>query len=164
MTDDLLVRYAEADGATVAWSEVDAGPALVVTGWWCSHLALNWADPLFRDYVERLADHRTVFRYDRPGTGRVPAVPGCRPRRSRTSTRRTRGRRGCRGTRAVHAAGPLLRVRRCCASAARHPERVERSLCCAADTPRGADISPPAVRVTLIAAATPTGPQIPSAC
>lgn len=34
-----------------------------------SHLELNWADPLFRGFVEALGRHRTVIRYDQPGTG-----------------------------------------------------------------------------------------------
>ncbi|MGH3704070.1 MAG: hypothetical protein ACRDT9_05515, partial [Agromyces sp.] len=69
MTEDLLVHYAEFDGAPVAWAATGDGPPLVVTGWWCSHLRLNWADAGFRDYIERLGLHRTVIHYDRPGTG-----------------------------------------------------------------------------------------------
>ncbi|MBN9621582.1 MAG: alpha/beta fold hydrolase [Actinobacteria bacterium] len=34
-----------------------------------SHLELNWRDPRFRAYVETLGRHRTVIRYDLPGTG-----------------------------------------------------------------------------------------------
>jgi pimeloyl-ACP methyl ester carboxylesterase/DNA-binding CsgD family transcriptional regulator len=34
-----------------------------------SHLELNWRDPRFRDFVEALGRHRTVIRYDPPGTG-----------------------------------------------------------------------------------------------
>jgi pimeloyl-ACP methyl ester carboxylesterase/DNA-binding CsgD family transcriptional regulator len=142
------VRYAEADGATVAWSEVGTGPALVVTGWWCSHLALNWADPLFRDYVERLADHRTVFRYDRPGTG-LSGGAGMPPATLEDEYRALAG--------VVDAVGlerfALLAGSSGCAAAAlyaaRHPERVERLVLCGGYA-RGADISPPAVRDTLI--------------
>jgi pimeloyl-ACP methyl ester carboxylesterase len=34
-----------------------------------SHLELNWLDPRFRRFIAALATHRTVVRYDRPGTG-----------------------------------------------------------------------------------------------
>jgi pimeloyl-ACP methyl ester carboxylesterase/DNA-binding CsgD family transcriptional regulator len=41
----------------------------VIGGWWMSHLELDWANPAFRAFVSGLAEHRTVVRYDRPGTG-----------------------------------------------------------------------------------------------
>ena len=41
--NDQVVRYAEVAGATVAWSAVGSGPPLIVGGWWCSHLELNFA-------------------------------------------------------------------------------------------------------------------------
>jgi DNA-binding CsgD family transcriptional regulator/pimeloyl-ACP methyl ester carboxylesterase len=34
-----------------------------------SHLELNWRDPRFRAYIDALGRHRTVIRYDSPGTG-----------------------------------------------------------------------------------------------
>lgn len=41
----------------------------MLCGWWMSHLELNWRDPRFRAFVEALGRHRTVIRYDVPGTG-----------------------------------------------------------------------------------------------
>jgi DNA-binding CsgD family transcriptional regulator/pimeloyl-ACP methyl ester carboxylesterase len=41
----------------------------VVSGFWMSHLELNWRDPRFRAYIDALGRHRTVIRYDSPGTG-----------------------------------------------------------------------------------------------
>src|SRR5262245_17684399 len=64
-----VVRHAAIGGTSVAWSAVGSGPVLVIGGWWSSHLELDWADDAFRRYVARLAEHRTVVRYDRPGTG-----------------------------------------------------------------------------------------------
>ena len=58
-----------AEGRRIAWSAVGAGPTLVVGGWWCSHLELDWEDPAFRSFVEQLAARFRVVRYDRPGTG-----------------------------------------------------------------------------------------------
>ena len=67
--EDQVIRHAVLNGSSVAWSSVGSGPPLIVGGWWSSHLELNWADPKFRAYVDRLARHHTVIRYDRPGTG-----------------------------------------------------------------------------------------------
>lgn len=75
---DQVVRYADVGGATVAWSAVGSGPPLIIGGWWCSHVELNFADNEFRAFLSRLAAHRTVYRYDRPGSGassRTSAVP-----------------------------------------------------------------------------------------
>jgi pimeloyl-ACP methyl ester carboxylesterase len=66
---DQVVRHVRIDGRDVAYSVVGGGPPLVVGGWWCSHLVLNWQDPAFRDYISRLARHHTVIRYDQPGRG-----------------------------------------------------------------------------------------------
>lgn len=69
LPEDQLIRYAALGGREVAWSSVGSGPPIVLGGWWSSHLDLDWADPLFRRFVCLLAEHRTVIRYDRPGTG-----------------------------------------------------------------------------------------------
>jgi pimeloyl-ACP methyl ester carboxylesterase len=66
---DQVVRHVRVAGQDVACSVVGNGPPLVVGGWWCSHLTLNWEDPAFRGYVSRLAEHHQVVRYDRPGSG-----------------------------------------------------------------------------------------------
>jgi pimeloyl-ACP methyl ester carboxylesterase/DNA-binding CsgD family transcriptional regulator len=56
-------------GRRIAWAQSGDGPPLVFSGWWMSHLELNWRDPRFRAFVETLGRHRTVIRYDAPGTG-----------------------------------------------------------------------------------------------
>ncbi|WP_353808666.1 alpha/beta fold hydrolase [Agromyces sp. SYSU T00194] len=66
---DQLVRYAVVGGRQVAWSAIGSGPPLVLGGWWCSHLVLDWEHAEFRSLVSELAAHRTVIRYDRPGGG-----------------------------------------------------------------------------------------------
>lgn len=63
------MRHARVGDRTVAWSAVGSGPALVIGGWWASHLALNWEDRAFQKFVNDLARRHTVIRYDRPGTG-----------------------------------------------------------------------------------------------
>lgn len=149
-SDDLRVRFAEFDGASVAWSSIGSGPAVVVSGWWCNHLRLNWEDPRFRDYIGRLARHRTVIRYDRPGTG-LSRGGGAAPQSLEDEYRALAGLADALGLEsfallAGSAGGPPAAV-----YAARHPERVER-LVLYGGYVRGADISPPAVRDALIAA------------
>jgi pimeloyl-ACP methyl ester carboxylesterase/DNA-binding CsgD family transcriptional regulator len=63
------VRFTTVAGRQVAWAAVGSGPALVVGGWWCGHLELNWREELFRQFILALAERFTVIRYDRPGSG-----------------------------------------------------------------------------------------------
>lgn len=63
------IRFSSIGGRRIAWSTVGQGPPLIFGGWWMSHLELNWRDPKFRSFVQGLGRHRTVVRYDAPGTG-----------------------------------------------------------------------------------------------
>ncbi|MGN6814950.1 MAG: alpha/beta fold hydrolase [Solirubrobacterales bacterium] len=63
------IRFTEEGGHRIAWARSGDGPPLVFCGWWMSQLELNWRDPRFRAFVEALGQHRTVIRYDAPGTG-----------------------------------------------------------------------------------------------
>nr|WP_243711224.1 alpha/beta fold hydrolase [Actinomadura sp. KC216] len=63
------VRFTAVNGRRAAWSAVGSGPLLVVGGWFCSHLELEWRNPRFRRFVTALAERFTVVRYDRPGSG-----------------------------------------------------------------------------------------------
>ena len=153
--EDQVVRYAEVGGRQVAWAAVGRGPALVMGGWWNSHLTLDWADEAFRSFVAGLAAHHTVVRYDRPGSGR--------------SDRRGPVPETLTGELAVltglldHLAaeepavggGPvsLLGASAGCAVAsayaAEHPDRVSRLVLYGAYA-RGADIASPQARTTLL--------------
>ena len=55
LAEDQVIRYADLGGRDVAWASVGSGPPLVIGGWWCSHLELNWQEPLFREFFSRLA-------------------------------------------------------------------------------------------------------------
>lgn len=72
------IRFLDHDLGRIAWATSGQGPPLLMGGWWMSHLDLDWNDPLFRAFIERLGAHRTVVRYDRPGTG-VSAEGGSIP-------------------------------------------------------------------------------------
>ncbi|WP_426319645.1 alpha/beta fold hydrolase [Microbacterium sp. E-13] len=63
------VRYAWSGFDDVAWSEIGAGPPLLVGGWWMSHLERDWEYEPFRAFIEALARHRRVIRTDPPGSG-----------------------------------------------------------------------------------------------
>jgi pimeloyl-ACP methyl ester carboxylesterase/DNA-binding CsgD family transcriptional regulator len=63
------IRFTEEGGRRIAWARSGDGPPLVLCGWWMSHLELNWREPRFRAFAEALGRHRTVIRYDAPGTG-----------------------------------------------------------------------------------------------
>jgi pimeloyl-ACP methyl ester carboxylesterase/DNA-binding CsgD family transcriptional regulator len=67
--EEQVIRFATERGRRIAWARSGDGPSVVFSGWWMSHLELNWRDPSFRAFVETLGRHRTVIRYDAPGTG-----------------------------------------------------------------------------------------------
>lgn len=78
LPEDQVVRHARVGEIDVAWSAVGSGPPLVLGGWWSSHLTYDWEFATFREFVGRLAAHRTVIRYDPPGVGlsrRAGGVP-----------------------------------------------------------------------------------------
>ncbi len=65
------IQYTQTeDGVSIAYSLLGRGPALVHTPWFpLSNLQLEWQIPEFRDWYERLAEKRTLVRYDGRGTG-----------------------------------------------------------------------------------------------
>jgi pimeloyl-ACP methyl ester carboxylesterase/DNA-binding CsgD family transcriptional regulator len=68
--EEQAIRFTADDaGRRIAWASSGSGPPLVFSGWWMNHLELNWRDRRFHAYVETLGRHRTVVRYDTPGTG-----------------------------------------------------------------------------------------------
>jgi pimeloyl-ACP methyl ester carboxylesterase/DNA-binding CsgD family transcriptional regulator len=68
--EEQAIRFTvDANGRRIAWTRTGSGPPLVLCGWWTSHLELNWLDRRFRAFAERLGRHRTVIRFDPPGTG-----------------------------------------------------------------------------------------------
>lgn len=64
-----VVRFTDVGGRPLAWAGVGDGPPLVLGGWWCGHLELDWRNPLFRRFTDPLTERFTVIRYDRPGSG-----------------------------------------------------------------------------------------------
>ena len=146
--EDQVIRYAERDGASIAWAAVGDGPPLVIGGWWSSHHELDWRNAKFRRFTGALARHRTVIRYDRPGAGvsdrsRLPA--GTLDEEFATLEalvdEAAPGRISLFG--ASSGAGVASMY------AARHPERVDRLVLYGAYA-RGVDLAPPAAREAML--------------
>ncbi|MGR0320992.1 alpha/beta fold hydrolase [Agromyces sp. ZXT2-3] len=146
---DQVIRYAEHDGASIAWSAIGRGPALVIGGWWCSHLELDWRQPRFRRFASGLAAEHRVIRYDRPGTG---ASDRSRPPPATLDEELA-------VLETVIAAAGVERLSLFGASsgggvatrfAASHPESVDR-LVLYGTYARGVDLAPPAAREAMLA-------------
>lgn len=148
--EDQVIRYADFDGASVAWSAVGSGPPLVIGGWWSSHLELDWRNARFRRFVGLLARHRTVIRYDRPGAG--VSDRGALPPRSLEEELATL-------EALIEEAAPAPGVISLFGAssgggvaslfAARHPERVDRLVLYGAYA-RGVDLASPSARETML--------------
>jgi pimeloyl-ACP methyl ester carboxylesterase len=57
------------DGARIAYATLGQGPHLVYLGACITHLELEWEDPAFRNFFEKLGRHHTIVRFDRRGVG-----------------------------------------------------------------------------------------------
>jgi class 3 adenylate cyclase len=64
------IRYARSGELNIAYQVVGDGPAdlLMIPGWF-SHLALDWEEPAWVRWCERLASFARVIRFDKRGTG-----------------------------------------------------------------------------------------------
>jgi pimeloyl-ACP methyl ester carboxylesterase len=70
MSDPPVIRFLRTStGTRVAYATQGQGPVLVCPPWWVSHVERDVAYPPFRRFFARLAEHATVIRYDRPGSG-----------------------------------------------------------------------------------------------
>jgi len=57
------------DGARIAYAIHGQGPPLVRSATWLTHLEFDWESPVWRHWLEGLAEGRTVIRYDERGCG-----------------------------------------------------------------------------------------------
>jgi pimeloyl-ACP methyl ester carboxylesterase len=71
------VSYAKSGDLNVAYQVVGEGPpdVLLIPGWF-SHLALDWEEPAWVRWCERLASFARVVRFDKRGTGMSDRPPG----------------------------------------------------------------------------------------
>lgn len=64
------IRFCVApDGVRLAFASHGQGPPLVRAATWLTHLEFDWQSPLWRHWLEGLADGHTVVRYDERGCG-----------------------------------------------------------------------------------------------
>jgi pimeloyl-ACP methyl ester carboxylesterase/DNA-binding CsgD family transcriptional regulator len=73
------VQYARSGSVNIAYQVVGDGPVdlLMIPGW-VTHLTLEWEEPTFVHFMERLTAFARVVRFDKRGTGlsdRPPGVP-----------------------------------------------------------------------------------------
>lgn len=57
------------DGVNLAWASAGDGPTLVRASTWLTHLEYDWASPVWRHWLEFLAGHYHLIRYDERGCG-----------------------------------------------------------------------------------------------
>ena len=112
------------DHVRLAWAKVGQGPPLMRAGSWLTHIEYDWANPVRRAMLQKMARRHTLIRYDARGNGLsdwdVPEIS----LEAWISDLET----------VVDAAGlttfPLLGISQGCAVsiayAVRHPERVSR--------------------------------------
>jgi pimeloyl-ACP methyl ester carboxylesterase/DNA-binding CsgD family transcriptional regulator len=64
------VRFCTApDGVRIAYAIHGRGPPLVRTPTWLTHLEFDWQSPVWRHWLDGLAEGHTVLRYDERGCG-----------------------------------------------------------------------------------------------
>ena len=69
-------QYAERDGVSIAYQVVGEGPVdMLLAPGFISHLDLQWTDPNFSRFLERLASFARLIMYDKPGTGLSDPIP-----------------------------------------------------------------------------------------
>jgi DNA-binding SARP family transcriptional activator/pimeloyl-ACP methyl ester carboxylesterase len=74
------VKYVRAAGVSIAYQVVEGGPAdlLLIPGW-VSHLQLDWEEPWWVAWGERMTSFARLIRFDKRGTGLSDRPPGVQP-------------------------------------------------------------------------------------
>jgi pimeloyl-ACP methyl ester carboxylesterase/DNA-binding CsgD family transcriptional regulator len=64
------IRFCHAaDGVRIAYATIGEGPPLVKTANYLTHLKYDWEGPVWRHWLEGLAQYHTLVRYDERGCG-----------------------------------------------------------------------------------------------
>jgi DNA-binding SARP family transcriptional activator/pimeloyl-ACP methyl ester carboxylesterase len=74
------IAYVESGGVNIAYQVVEGGPAdlLMIPGW-ISHLALDWEEPYWVRWCERMTAFARLIRFDKRGTGLSDRPAGVQP-------------------------------------------------------------------------------------
>jgi DNA-binding SARP family transcriptional activator/pimeloyl-ACP methyl ester carboxylesterase len=117
------IGYVKTGGVNVAYQVVEGGPAdlLMIPGW-ISHLALDWEEPYWVRWCERMTAFARLIRFDKRGTGLSDRPAGVQPLEKRMED--AHAVLNAAGLERVHVlgwseGGPLAML-----LAANHPERV----------------------------------------
>src|SRR4026208_2095509 len=140
------IRYVRtADGVQLAWAEAGAGPVIIKTANWLTHLEYDWESPVWRHWVRFLADHFRAVRYDERGCGMADWSAG-----GLASDRWSEALEAGADPVATGEPMTLLGISQgasiCIDYAVRHPERVSRLPLYGAHAPRGAPRAGPHTR------------------
>jgi DNA-binding SARP family transcriptional activator/pimeloyl-ACP methyl ester carboxylesterase len=118
------ISYVETGGVNIAYQVVEGGPAdlLMIPGW-ISHLALDWEEPYWVRWCERMTAFARLIRFDKRGTGLSDRPAGVQTLEERMED--ARAVLDAVGLERVHVlgwseGGPLAML-----LAATHPQRVE---------------------------------------
>jgi DNA-binding SARP family transcriptional activator/pimeloyl-ACP methyl ester carboxylesterase len=118
------ISYVETGGVNIAYQVVEGGPAdlLMIPGW-ISHLALDWEEPYWVRWCERMTAFARLIRFDKRGTGLSDRPTGVQMLEERMED--AHAVLDAVGVKQVHVlgwseGGPLAML-----LAATHPERVE---------------------------------------
>src|SRR6476661_2559432 len=57
------------DGVRLAYAAHGSGPPIVKAANWLTHLEHDWRSPVWRHWLDALADGHTLIRYDERGCG-----------------------------------------------------------------------------------------------
>jgi pimeloyl-ACP methyl ester carboxylesterase len=57
------------DGVTIAYAEHGAGPPIVKSANWMTHLEYDWGSPVWRHWLDELGNRQHFVRYDQRGCG-----------------------------------------------------------------------------------------------
>ncbi|MFW5927191.1 MAG: alpha/beta fold hydrolase [Wenzhouxiangella sp.] len=57
------------DGVRLAWARLGSGPVLIKAANWLTHLQYDWESPVWRHWMDFLAENFTFVRYDERGCG-----------------------------------------------------------------------------------------------
>jgi len=69
-------RYVQRGEVNIAYQVVgERGPDLIIVPGFISHLDLQWMDPGYSRFLERLASFTRLILYDKPGTGLSDPIP-----------------------------------------------------------------------------------------
>jgi DNA-binding SARP family transcriptional activator/pimeloyl-ACP methyl ester carboxylesterase len=117
------IAYVKSGGLNIAYQVVEGGPAelLMIPGW-VSHLSLDWEEPYWVRWCERMTAFARLIRFDKRGTGLSDRPPGVQPLEERMDD--ARAVLDAAGVERAHVlgwseGGPLAIL-----LAAQHPERV----------------------------------------